>query len=1463
MKTFKTQKNRATTKLISGLIVLCIIFAPTPTAAFSINSVFESGAKVTSFIKSIFSSVESFGAKFAQKIETSIGSSNRAQTANTIYSTSEPTSNNPTSPTIPTSIATTTHITQNITNPVVERVVEKLVVSNNFVTTEHLQSALNQTNNKFASELSQKINNFSSGSNTPISNVYQQIAHTNKIDYLANVTFSNPTISNGTISNTAISGGTISGVSVNATTLSADSFSVASLTLSGLSANSLLSTDSSGTISATTTPTFGSFNATSTTATTTISTGGLLVGTNNFLVQQNSGRIGLGTLAPASQFHLRGSGTGGLATMFEGLTNVAPIMYIDGNTTSASDRTVGAYAKLVADYSGTNSNIKTGLQGVVEVPSTNSQNSNSDIRGVYGVADYWGTGTISSITGGMFLADIENTGDVTQAVGANGIVYVDGASDISTMAGLKAYTQTFNAGANVTSAYGLHVQGLNTGGTITNGYGVYIDSIAGTNAFGLYQASTALRNYFAGNVGIGTTTPGQKLSVAGDILGNNIINSYFTSTSTIATSTISTGGFSVGTNQFVVQQGSGRIGVGTTNPTATLDIGGTLTYDSTSAFLSLLNSSDGNNVFFRARNTSSGSAAITNLQFGNDGAAAAGGISVYSTGYNTTGAAIADSIRINSSRIGGLSLSATNAGGDMRFYTGGSADVNQRMIIDSSGNVGIGTTTPGAKLSLNNLDSWQTYTGQITGATGGVGALLSTQIITDPNPASASSPYRSNWFETQVSLTGDPSGARTYRGIENYISTPVGSTFGHSSMTLVGTHSSVAHQGTGRLFGITGSESLSNINAEAILTSTYGSYNQVSLTASTTITNATGALGFVSMSSGGAGSTVTTTRGLYGAAQFAANFTATNVALLDADLTANAAAITNLYGLRVDDFTNATGNITNTYGAYIGDITTGTQTNKYSFYASDANAYNYFAGNVGIGTTDPGTYKLNVNGNVNVTGTVTSHGGMELVAISEGTSTSNSSVNVADIPITGLTSDDKLFVVVEHSFATNDDRSPASTPTISLNHSDGVALVNSGELKPGAWSESTGVRWYSSAEFYMSPDPTSSTQISVNGWGKPAYVAATIPVMFGAQVTATTPWTGSWSMRLNKSASSLTSPSYSWRIMVYKINGSADIAENYPSDEILEPGDVVVFDPSGDKKIMKAGNASSTLAGIVSTAPGITLGDGIGTSLGIGGLKFGQKNNNDYPLALAGRVPVKISEENGIIKVGDYLTTSMTRTGYAMKMTESGQSIGVAMEDSSSEKDKILTFVKLGYQFVEPEEGYVSSFVSAIETHFTSLTDKLKSWFADASNGIGDFFANRIRTKEVCVSDESGETCITKSQLDSLLANSGNNQPSHEPEEQPEGPTDSIPPVISITGSAILQIPLNSNYSDLGATVTDLDDENNANNNLGIYFNVNGVDVQSIQLDTATETIHTVVYSAVDEGGNWSYATRSVEVIEE
>ncbi len=54
-----------------------------------------------------------------------------------------------------------------------------------------------------------------------------------------------------------------------------------------------------------------------------------------------------------------------------------------------------------------------------------------------------------------------------------------------------------------------------------------------------------------------------------------------------------------------------------------------------------------------------------------------------------------------------------------------------------------------------------------------------------------------------------------------------------------------------------------------------------------------------------------------------------------------------------------------------------------------------------------------------------------------------------------------------------------------------------------------------------------------------------------------------------------------------------------------------------------------------------------------------------------------------------------------------------------------------------------------------AFKDGLIAWLGNTANGITDFFANRVHTKELCVSDDSGETCITRSQLNSLLAGAG------------------------------------------------------------------------------------------------------------
>lgn len=127
--------------------------------------------------------------------------------------------------------------------------------------------------------------------------------------------------------------------------------------------------------------------------------------------------------------------------------------------------------------------------------------------------------------------------------------------------------------------------------------------------------------------------------------------------------------------------------------------------------------------------------------------------------------------------------------------------------------------------------------------------------------------------------------------------------------------------------------------------------------------------------------------------------------------------------------------------------------------------------------------------------------------------------------------------------------------------------------------------------------------------------------------------------------------------------GSYDFAEMFPSDEKLVSGEIVVF--TGETIRRSTGAQGERLAGIVSTRPGFLAGENV---------------EGAYPIALAGRVPTKVSVENGAIVVGDPLTAS-TNAGVAMKATHSGQIVGYALEryDVTDSDNLILAYVNVGY----------------------------------------------------------------------------------------------------------------------------------------------------------------------------------------
>ena len=120
------------------------------------------------------------------------------------------------------------------------------------------------------------------------------------------------------------------------------------------------------------------------------------------------------------------------------------------------------------------------------------------------------------------------------------------------------------------------------------------------------------------------------------------------------------------------------------------------------------------------------------------------------------------------------------------------------------------------------------------------------------------------------------------------------------------------------------------------------------------------------------------------------------------------------------------------------------------------------------------------------------------------------------------------------------------------------------------------------------------------------------------------------------------------------------------------PGDLLVIDPNNPGSFLKSNQPYSTLiAGVYSTKPGF-----------VGRLEpaSAKTDATEVPMAMVGRVPAKVSAENGPIKVGDLLVSSST-VGYAMKGTDrsllTGAVIGKALGSLDSGTGTILVLVTL------------------------------------------------------------------------------------------------------------------------------------------------------------------------------------------
>lgn len=256
-----------------------------------------------------------------------------------------------------------------------------------------------------------------------------------------------------------------------------------------------------------------------------------------------------------------------------------------------------------------------------------------------------------------------------------------------------------NVGIGTTSpAYKLHVidstangravQGIQTGTSGTN-YGAVFTAEGGgaTKNVGLYaNAEGATTNYAAilnnGLVGIGTTTPLRKLHVAGNTSDVTVRVDTTGADPSITLTTLgqqdwgigvdySDGGklkfdtsTTVGANTKVAIDGSGNVGIGTTSPAASLHIEKPGDQTSSVKGIVLSSGASGTNKFLPSINWSYGA-------------------------YGTP-----DFAKIEAQRGGGTS-------GRILFSTANSSGtMSEAVRINEDGNVGIGTTSPSAKLNV-------------------------------------------------------------------------------------------------------------------------------------------------------------------------------------------------------------------------------------------------------------------------------------------------------------------------------------------------------------------------------------------------------------------------------------------------------------------------------------------------------------------------------------------------------------------------------------------------------------------------------------------------------------------------------------------------------------------------------------------------------------------------------------------
>jgi hypothetical protein len=130
-------------------------------------------------------------------------------------------------------------------------------------------------------------------------------------------------------------------------------------------------------------------------------------------------------------------------------------------------------------------------------------------------------------------------------------------------------------------------------------------------------------------------------------------------------------------------------------------------------------------------------------------------------------------------------------------------------------------------------------------------------------------------------------------------------------------------------------------------------------------------------------------------------------------------------------------------------------------------------------------------------------------------------------------------------------------------------------------------------------------------------------------------------------------------------------------------------------------------------------------------LVFGKEETTTVPVIFSGVAKVKVSDLNGEIKKGDYITSSPI-AGTGQKATQSGFVLGKSLEDLKEKEGFVLTEINIGYVNLSPPKPSFADLLYSIlkqfqwqaKENFPEVLKYLVASFLAGSSFILGFFSS-------------------------------------------------------------------------------------------------------------------------------------------